>query len=52
MNFFSGTYASLGYTEGASVPRNVTRKLASACALKLSSVTTATIQPVDRDVDE
>ena len=28
MNFFSGTYANLGYAEGASVPRNVARYLA------------------------
>jgi hypothetical protein len=28
MNFFSGTYANLGSTEGASVPHNVARYLA------------------------
>ena len=49
MNFHRGTYAILGSTEGASAPRNVTRTLASASPLKLSLVTTATKQPVDRD---
>lgn len=52
MNFLSGTYASLGFAEGAPVPRNMTRRLASASPLKLSHVTTATIQPVDRDENE
>jgi hypothetical protein len=47
-----GTYASLGSTEGASVPHNVTRILASARPLKSSLVTTATIQPDDRDENE
>ena len=41
-----------GFTEGASVGRNVTRQLAYSSPLKSSFVTTATIQPVDRDEDE
>jgi hypothetical protein len=52
MNFRRGTYAILGCTEGASVPRNVTRQLAYSDPLKSSLVTTATKQPVDRDEDE
>ena len=49
---FRGTYASLGSTEGVPVPHNVTRILASARPLKSSLVTTATIQPDDRDENE
>jgi|WetSurMetagenome_2_1015567.scaffolds.fasta_scaffold145132_1 hypothetical protein len=52
MFFTSGTYANLGCTEGVTVPRYVTRARAQARLPKSSFVTTATIQPVDRDGDE
>ena len=45
MKPFSGTHASLGFTQGASVPHTWLDTL-RARPLKSSLVTTATIQPV------
>jgi hypothetical protein len=47
-----GTYASLGSTEGASVPHNVTRILASARPLKSSTRDDCDDTAGDRDENE